>query len=351
MRLTRSADLKLKICYLKLGGELRHLTIFLHLPDIGRSSSRIIAGMKVGSHSLALVFLVCMACTALGHPSSGIVVNDQGEVFFVHSTVGLARLDAGGKLTYVHRTAGGHWVCLDRAGSFSRTQPKHFLRVTPDGVRPAIIFADGGAPIAVSRDGNLYYGSGGHEHEPGAATVSRLSPDGTVSAFAPQLKEILARAHAGVTGLAAGADGLVHVASATGIYRIATNGLVTTLVERPDVKGCDANPPPDGLPGFQGLDVTTNGTVYAAATGCRALVKISPVGLLETVLTSERPWSPAAVALHDGDIYVLEWTNPNEGPAAGWRPRVRKLARDGKITTLITIAENVSANRTPESGK
>jgi hypothetical protein len=28
---------------------------------------------------------------------------------------------------------------------------------------------------------------------------------------------------------------------------------VTVLVERPEVKDCDPNPPPDGLPGFQGL--------------------------------------------------------------------------------------------------
>jgi hypothetical protein len=276
------------------------------------------------------------------------VVNEQGDVFFVHSGRGLAKLDREGKLTYVHQSTGGHWLCLDQQGSFSRTQPKFFLRVTPDGVRPAIIFADGGAPIAVCQDGNLYYGSGwagGHEHEPGGATVSRLSPDGTVRAFSPKLKDALARGRVGVTGLAAGPDGRLYVASATGVLKVAMDGSVTVLVERPDVKGCEANPPPDGLPGFQGLDVATNGTVYAAATGCRALVKISPQGTVQTVLKSERPWSPTSVAIHDGALYVLEWTNPHGGPNDGWRPRVRKVAPDGNVTTLITVAENVSVNR------
>jgi hypothetical protein len=301
--------------------------------------------MKLRRALLAPGLLLSAFGTALAHPSSGIIVNERGDVFFVHSTCGVAKVDPTGKLTYIHQSTGGHWLCLDRQGTFSRTQPKHFLRVTPDGVRPAIIFADGGAPIAVCRDGHLYYGSG-LKHDPGAATVSRLSPDGTVAAFASPLRDVLAKARAGVTGLAAAPDGSLYVASSTGIYRVTTNGSVTTIVERPEVKDCDANPPPDGLPGFQGLDISTNGTIYAAATGCRALVKISP-GPLETVLKSERPWSPSAVALYHGDIYVLEWTNPNEGPTAGWRPRVRKLAADGKLTTLVTIAQNVSVNRTP----
>src|SRR5687767_1617396 len=82
------------------------------------------------------------------HPSSGIVVNPQGEVFFVHSTRGVAKINADGKLTYIHTSTGGHWLCLDPQGRSARTQPKYFRRVTADGVRSAIIFADGGAPIA-----------------------------------------------------------------------------------------------------------------------------------------------------------------------------------------------------------
>jgi hypothetical protein len=299
--------------------------------------------MKSGWRPLAIVFcLFGFAAAAFAHPSSGIVVNDRAEVFFVHSTRGLAKVDRDGQLTYVHKSSGGHWLCLDRQGSFARTQPKHFLRVTPDGARPAIIFADGGAPIAVCRDGNLYYGSdGGHEHDPGAATVSRLSPTGTMSHVAPKLKDVLANSRAGITGLAAGPDGLLYVASSVGVYKVSMEGPVTTLVERPEVPDCDPIPPPDGLPGFQGLDVAANGTVYAAATGCRALLKIAPSGSSETLLKSEAPWSPTAVALHDGDLYILEWTNPNDGPSAGWRPRVRKLSADSQLTTLLTIKENV----------
>src|SRR6476660_6937404 len=83
--------------------------------------------MKTVNWLTGFCFL-CVAATAISHPSSGIVVNERGEVFFVHSGRGLAKLDQTGKLTYVYQSKGGHWLCLDPNGSFSRTQPKYFER-------------------------------------------------------------------------------------------------------------------------------------------------------------------------------------------------------------------------------
>ena len=78
--------------------------------------------MKTGNWLTAFCFL-CAVATAISHHSSGIVVNERGEVFFVHSGRGLAKLDQTGKLTYVRQCTGGHWLCLDPNGSFSRTLP------------------------------------------------------------------------------------------------------------------------------------------------------------------------------------------------------------------------------------
>ena len=294
---------------------------------------------------LAAFGCLCIATTAVSHPSSGIVVNEQGEIFFVHSGRGLAKLDREGKLTYVHQSRGGHWLCLDPQGSFSRTQPKHFERVTPEGVRPAIIFADGGAPIAVGGDGHLYYGSNwgeGDEHAPGGLTVSRVSTDGKLSHVSPALKDMLAKLNEGVTGLAAGPDGLLYVASPSSIFKVTLAGTVTLLARPAVVADCDEDLPSNWrAPGFRGLDVATNGTVYAAATGCRCVVKIMSTGQVSTVLKSERPWNPTGVALHAGDIYVLEWTHANGGAGDGWHPRVRKIARNGTVSLLVEIKEEV----------
>jgi hypothetical protein len=55
-------------------------------------------------------------------------------------------------------------------------------------------------------------------------------------------------------------------------------------------------------------------------------------------MKSERPWSPTGVATHDGEVYALEYTNANGSAREGWLPRVRKLGRDGKVRTLVTIS-------------
>jgi hypothetical protein len=280
------------------------------------------------------------------HPSSGLVVTDKGEVYFVHSGVGVARIEVDGKLTYVKRSTGGHWLCLDREGWFARTQPKFFERITAEGEKPAILFADGGAPIAVGRDGQLCYASnwdGGEKHPPGGLTVSRQTADGKLSVLSMELAGRLRNLNEGVTGLAAASDGAIYVASPSSIWHVGLKGGVGHFSGR--VADCDEDLPPNWqAPGFRGLCVTPGGRVYAAATGCRAVIAFTN-NAFQTVLKSERPWSPTDVAWHEGNVFVLEWTNPNGGVTDGWRPRVRKLARDGTVTTLVEIKENLPVPR------
>src|SRR5437763_289696 len=40
-----------------------------------------------------------------------------------------------------------------------------------------------------------------------------------------------------------------------------------------------------------------------------------------------------------GDVYVLEFTNSLKGcnEGEGWQPRIRKIGRDGNVTTLATV--------------
>jgi hypothetical protein len=99
--------------------------------------------------------------TASGHPSAGIVVDQQGNVFFSDLSRGLLRVDPQGKVTTVSKE-GGHWLALDTAGSFSKVEfqksahwPRWFKRRTADGERPALV-TDGGSPLVVT-DGSLYY--------------------------------------------------------------------------------------------------------------------------------------------------------------------------------------------------
>jgi sugar lactone lactonase YvrE len=283
------------------------------------------------------------ARTALAHPSSGIVVDQQGQVFF-QDTLGGAiwKIDAQGKLTKYYDKMGGHWMALDSKGIFSRADLKLVERITPFGEKPTLIVADGGAPIVVNPDGNLYYGHvllGGGKV---AVGLTRISPGGEQTLFSPDLKRTLEKMDDGVLGLASGPNDSVYVSAWTAILRVNKDGTVTTVVHPVVVKDCDEDPadhkPSNRLPHLRGLAVDARGTVYAAATSCHRLLKIAPDGKIESVLKAERPWSPTGVAMHGGDVYVLEYTNANGGRDEGWLPRVRRLGRDGKVTTLATIS-------------
>jgi hypothetical protein len=134
------------------------------------------------------------------------------------------------------------------------------------------------------------------------------------------------------------------VASPSGIFKVAMNGSVTTIVHPVIVPGCDDDPPDQDAsrhtPFLRGIAVDANGTVFAPACCCHRVLKITPDGRVSVLLKSERPWSPTAVALHGNDLFVLEYTNATGGPneGEGWLPRVRKLDRNGKVTTLVTVA-------------
>ena len=154
------------------------------------------------------------AASASTHPASGIVVD--GGVSFVHTNRGMCKIDAAGKHTYIRSVKGrGHFLGLDQDGRFSTQFRQRFERITPADVKPALLYASGGAPFVVSRDANLYHGSGypeGDDQAPGGLTVTRMSPDGKRTLFAPDLKTKLAELKEAVTGLAASPDGSLFVA-------------------------------------------------------------------------------------------------------------------------------------------
>src|SRR5207244_6770678 len=97
------------------------------------------------------------------------------------------------------------------------------------------------------------------------------------------------------------------------------------------------NMPESQSPLLRGLAVDARGTVYAAATGCRAVLRVTSNGQMSVVLKAEPPWSPTGIAVHGEQVYVMEYEHPHSAKREEWVPRVRKLARDGKVTTLATF--------------
>ena len=306
--------------------------------------------MRPSFNSLALTAVMTgalLATAAPAHPGSGIVVDREGRVYFQDS-LGRAiwKIDAQGRLSKFSDKRGGHWMALDIEGSLAQSDVNPVERITPPGVKPALIVADGGAPIAVCRDGNLYYGLRMLDGGRVAGGITRITPDGRRTLFAADASKTFDEL--GITGLAPGPDGSLYVACPSAVVKVTMDGKATTIVRPVAVTDCDEDLPNDNpSPYLRGLAVDARGVVYAAATGCQRVVKISPDGKVESVLKAERPWSPTGVAVHGEDVFVLEYTDANGGPGDGWQPRVRKLGRDGKVTVLATF-EKPDRKRRPD---
>src|SRR5262249_6031782 len=157
------------------------------------------------------------------------------------------------------------FLALDIEGEFpSEAFPQLFKKITASGVKPAILFASGGAPFVVNHDGNLYYGSGfpgGADTAPAGLTLTRMTPDGKRVLFAPSLKATLAKMNEAVTGLAAGPDGSLYAACPSAILKVRMDGTLATLVHPIEMKDCDdsvganSRSPFYHTPYLRGLDV------------------------------------------------------------------------------------------------
>jgi hypothetical protein len=91
----------------------------------------------------------------------------------------------------------------------------------------------------------------------------------------------------------------------------------------------------------RGLAIDADGVMYVAATGSRRVLKITPQGQVSTILEAPAPWQPTGVALFEGAVYVLEWSEPPAAKLedrAAWIPRIRKIARDQTISTIVTVS-------------
>jgi sugar lactone lactonase YvrE len=283
---------------------------------------------------------------AAGHPGSGIVVDDQGQVLFVETgRIDLRipgfiwKIDAQGQLSSAH-LGGAHWLALDAKGRFTnadlrkwfneRTAP-NFERVALENSKGILLQTDG-VPFAIASDGCLYFAK---EHK----EIMRITPEGKVTSLIPDLARTAERL-GGIKGLAVGPDGSLYLSYPRAMQKVTLAGKLTLLVDSLMVSGCDQDVPQGiAAPYLRGLAVDQKGTVFVAATGCRCVLRIAEDRKPETILKAEHPWSPTGVAVHNQDVYVLEYKSPNGQPAE-WQPRVRRLGSDGKIATLATVPQS-----------
>ena len=295
---------------------------------------------------ISMVLCVLLGTSASAHPGSGIVVDKEGQVFFTDTGQGVWKIDRQGNLTRLPASL-FHWMAIDEVGYFAESQKNFgewFERVTPQSSKPALIMSSD-FPLTINRDGNLYYA----DTRPRSARIVRRTPDGKESVLAAD------EAFKGIAGIAASPDGSLYITDANAIRKIMMDGKVTQSAG-PEIIGIGKNrainPPLETEASYcRGLVVDSQGAVYVAATGSRRVIKITPGGDVSTILQAPGSWSPTGVAVFGGEVYVLEW---QDAPPSlletrnAWIPRVRKVGRDGKVTTLATVSRETTAFASPQ---
>lgn len=277
----------------------------------------------------AALIVGLLPATLFAHPGSGIVVDRLGHVYFVDTGSGLWKIDASGALVKITAPR-FHWMALDADDRFAsaRLPSGSTGDITRVGSTPTLLLASD-YPLAITRDGQLYYPS---RRTGGAALdLLRVAPAGRTSILATVPLPYL-------NGLAAAPDGSLYYTENRAIRRVNSKGEVSTVVAHAALTSCARIPgnDPDN-PLLRGLAVDSSGTVFVAASGCGSVLKVAPNGRVSTVLQLKGPWSPTAVALFHGEIYVLEYLHTAVEDRLQWLPRVRRISADGKNVVIASV--------------
>jgi len=302
---------------------------------------------------LAVTVSIAVVLAAHGHPGSGIVVDGDGQVYFCHTAFCIWKIDAEGRLAR-HKGPGNHWLALDTEGGFvGQRWPRYREQMRPGVIRygdaqirpvgesPTLLCATS-FPITVGPDGHLYYPEAGTDER---VHIKQLESGGQPADFTtlPLAIEIAPDGKPGkalwIHGLAAGPDGTLYYTEKEAVRRIDRKRTVSLVAENIQVPGCVHREDHRGGPILRGLDVTADGTIYAAAMACQAVLRVSQTGAIDVVLRSEESWTPTGVAVKGREVYVLEFWFAEPGQPKTWLPRVRKLSADGSVSVLGTVTE------------
>lgn len=288
-------------------------------------------------HSAILLILVVTVLAPVGsaHPGSAIAVDQDGRVFFVDTGGGVFSIERNGHLMRRDGPA-FHWFALDSAGHFKSTSwpsiPDGELRAV--GVSPTLVLSSD-VPVAIG-GGAFYFPEVGND---GRLRIIRVAPSGMRSVLAalPPVRRG-GRDVTSLNGLAAGPNGSVYYTEDNAVRIVDSRGRVATLARGVTVPNCASIPgvEKEGRPYLRGLAVAPDGTVYVAASGCGAVLKISAKGDITPLLRTSSPWAPTAVAVFSGEIYVLEYLHTASDNRREWLPRVRKISRNGAVVTLAS---------------
>jgi sulfatase modifying factor 1 len=294
-----------------------------------------------------LLFLSAAHCWP--HPGSGIVADREGNVYFTDTGAGIWKIDPQGRVTQ-HQGSAFHWMTIDHENRHAEGRWPQFVErsTTIERVeKNPTLLNSSDFPITVAPDGAFYYPEfnpggplriykiAGERSERSTFTTLRTGADG---------KELQ-----WLNGIAAGSDGAIYFTENAALRKISPRGELSTIAQNISVADCQRI---DGAgehlgPMLRGLDIAGDGTIYVAASACRALLKITPAGAVTNLLRIDPPWSPTGVAVSGEVIYVLEYLHNNGHDRREWTPRVRKISANGTSSIIAQIERSGEKDSRP----
>lgn len=285
---------------------------------------------------LLTFFALVLVGSVHAHPGSGIAVDGKGQVFFIDTGSGLWKIDTKGKLAHLNRQR-FHWLALDENNRFGGTTLRHEpgadWEIAKVGSSPTALTCSD-FPLAITAAGTLVY----PRFASRKLELLSVSSAGRAGVFAT-----IPRGVGGplqwLNGLALGPGGSIYYTEDSAIWTISKAGRVSRfsqvspLAGRPSIPGFSSK---DG-PVLRGLAVNAQGVVYVAAEADGRVLRITPAGKVTTLLQTQSPWAPTAVALFGENVYVMEFSHDTGDDRTKWMPRVRKITPDGRSTILATI--------------
>ena len=301
--------------------------------------------MKTKAKSRLVILLIAVVVTMvsvlpasiMAHPGSGIAVDRRGQVYFLDTGSGLWRIDTQGRLTHLSRLL-NHWLALDENNLWTKDRLPSNAGTGLDWIitkvdeNPTVLLSTDW-PIAIDQDGSLYYQSG----RPGNLKIMRSLPSGMTSVFATLPGTASGQPLPHVSGLAPGPSGSLYYTEENAIRRITAQGRVGLVVTVPAALNRPSIPATDTHPYLRGLAVDARGVMYVADTGDARVLKITPRGKITTLVQTQSPWSPTAVAVFGSDVYVIEFLHTASDVRREWLPRVRKISADGTSKIILTV--------------
>ncbi len=288
------------------------------------------------------------AAAAQADPSTGIVVDRQGRVYFADERRNVVwKIETDGKLVQFISGKHAHKIALDEQGNLYgehlayRGDDRwefHLWKATPAGELSYVIPPSPGFPpgLLMDKEGNRYQWGGSGNIKKTSSLIQKLTPDGKLVTIAGSGwgwadgkgdKALFGS----VGGIAWGNDGALYVTDSGAVRRVTLDGEVKTIARGDDpLKPALSWSVFGGMGGHLfGLTLDEESNIYVANIGGSQAAKVTPDGKVSALVKSESGWAPTGVAAVGRELYILE-----HGP---FGLRVRKLSADGKLTTLATV--------------